>query len=177
MMEWGGSAALGGMMTSLMLGAWALGRWQGPLRNAALPEDGAPTAPSPTATLRPGPGAPARVPHERSCQEAARIERRSASDCPDSLGELHADMVAYRRAQRALVDADSASLWTGRLGTESEEACRYLGVSGQPTCPSIVLKAEELCACRACHPAGRPAPAARGLLQPSPEPPPLFTRV
>jgi len=160
-----GPAALGGMMMSVALGAWSLGRWQG---SFAVPEDAGPRdtrlrdagAPDrPGAVAEPGP-------------QAARAERRSALAVADSLGELHAEISAYRRAEQVLAGPDGEGLHLRLHREDARNECRYLGVMGAPTC-EVAEPVRAACACGTrCGkadplPAAAPAPLPR-LRQPSP---------
>ena len=137
----GGPAALGGIIMCVALGAWILGRWQGsdvsaggtcePVRDLPL---------SPADHVAPDRSDwPAPIP----CQQAALAERRGALDAALSLGELHAEVSAYRRAQQVLADlaGDQLDLPARRSGALPE--CRYVGLTGQPTCamPAAVRRA------------------------------------
>lgn len=124
-----GPAVLGGIMMSVALGAWTLGRWQGGL---TLPEDQ--TAPAPHAPeeeragLAPLPSDTAQV------AEVVRAERRSALAVADSLGELHAEISAYRRAEQVLASPEGVGLRLRPLNADARCECRHLGVMGEPTC-------------------------------------------
>lgn len=140
-----GPAMLGGIMMSVALGSWSLGRWQGGLARsddlspAVTPAIGeAGEAPA----LRTAMGAVGAPP----CQDAARAERRTALAVADSLGELHAEITAYRRAEKVLAgpDADGLRLQPHFENIRSE--CRYLGLTGDPTC-AVAEPARMACAC------------------------------
>jgi hypothetical protein len=122
-----GPAVLAAIMMSVALGAWSLGRWQGGL---VASDDAAPSA-------APGGGEPGETPMQRAaavvpCQEAAQAERRNALAGADSLGELHAEISAYRRTQKVLAGLEGEGLAIHRADARSE--CRYLGLVGEPTC-------------------------------------------
>jgi hypothetical protein len=167
---YGGPAALGGVVTGLMLVSWMLGRWQsGPsaARLRAVPE-----------ALAEPPEAPAAT---RACEAAARAERRDAVDSFAALGELHADVSAYRAAQQILSDsALRATMRVGWTASGEGEMCRFVGVSGAPTCPGARSSAGPARACAACNAAPiAPVPEPDRVLplaQPSAEPV-VFTRV
>lgn len=155
-----GPAALGGIMMSVALGAWSLGRWQGTFavpEDAGLRDAGAPDRPG--AAAEPGP-------------QAARAERRSAIDVADSLGELHAEISAYRLAEQVLAGPDGDGLHLRLHREDARSQCRYLGVMGAPTC-ELAEPLRAACAggtrCGKADPlpAAAPAPQPR-LLQPSP---------
>jgi hypothetical protein len=167
-----GPAALGGILISLALCTWTLGRWPGGLtvsdkrKPAVIP-----------AAVEAG-QAPVRAAGAAAFQDAARKERRTALAAADSLGELHAEISAYRRAQRVLDGPDGEVL---RLIPHSEDLrsqCRHLGVMGEPTCGLSGL-ARAACACGTRCDAADPLPPAiaraERLSQPSPEA--GFTRV
>ncbi len=91
-----GPAALGGVMMCVALAAWALGRWQGgisPSFDAAVPQDA-------EAAAMPGEDVQedASIPH----QHAAQAQRQVTMHTEASLGEVHAEITAYRRAERVL---------------------------------------------------------------------------
>ncbi|WP_033375749.1 hypothetical protein, partial [Porphyrobacter sp. AAP82] len=69
------------------------------------------------------------------CPQAARAQRRSALAVTDSLGELHAEISAYRRAEQVLAGPDGDGLHL-RLNREdaARNQCRHLGVVGAPSC-------------------------------------------
>lgn len=137
----GGPAALGGIIMCVALGAWILGRWQGMVVSAGRTRDSVRdlrTSPSdhaaPDQNERPAPF---------PCQQATVAERRGALDVALSLGELHAEVSAYRRAEQVLADfaGDQLHLPARRSGARAE--CRYVGLTGQPTCamPAAVRRA------------------------------------
>lgn len=167
---YGGPAALGGVMTGLMLASWMLGRWQSRLGDARLR--------AVRETLAEPPEVPAAT---RPCEAAARAERRDAVDAFAALGELHADVSAYRAVQQILSDsALRATMQVGWTASGEGEVCRFIGVSGAPTCPAARSSADPLRACAACN--GAPMAPMQGpepvplLAQPSAEPV-VFTRV
>lgn len=123
-------AALGGVVIGLMLAAWLLGRWHGEAADRC--GTGEPIAEPPAV---PSDRVPRHAP-ARPCQQAAREERRAVLEAAAALGEIHADVSAYRRAQQVLADGAFAGTIRAGLSASGEgEACRYLGISGQPTCP------------------------------------------
>ena len=126
-------AVLGGIMMSVAIGSWSLGRWQS---DGAVSDDAAPAAAPDggeageammTRTLP-------RAAGEAPCQDAARAERRTALAVADSLGELHAEVSAYRRAQRVLAGLDGDALRLRSHQADARSECRYLGLMGEPTC-------------------------------------------
>lgn len=162
----GGPAALGGIIMCVALGAWMLGRWQGGVVPAAdaggsavegrLGETLAAEAPQPASPLRRS-GAPV-IP----CQQAAQAERRGALEIAASLGDLHAEVSAYRRAEQVLagLTQEQLALPSGTAGPRHD--CRYLGVMGEPTC-AMPTAARRACASGDACNVGRPRAA-----QPSP---------
>ncbi|MFO6446444.1 hypothetical protein ACLBKU_04800 [Erythrobacter sp. NE805] len=117
-MEWfGGPAALGGVITGLMLAAWMLGRWQSglappPARRETLADD----VPSSEALSRALAGQQSDAADAETSRPLASDERRSALAGGASLGELHEQVSAYRRAEQVLADADVEGLqlyWAG----------------------------------------------------------------
>ncbi len=170
--QFGGPAALGGVISNLMLGAWMLGRWQSGLMPDAPRHDTMIKMAQPLAAM---PGADAASPpvEAQACQQAAREERRAVLEIEASLGELHADISAYRLAQQILTDVAITDSRFERSGAEAGETCRYLGISGHPTCP-VSRAAPAHCGSGRCGAGWRPAPLRTN--QPSPEAP-RFTRV
>lgn len=124
-----GPAVLGGILMSVALAAWTLGRWQGGL---AMPADA--TVPSPREfgenRMMSAPLQAASAPGE----DPARAERRRALVAADSLGELHAEISAYRRAEQVLAGPEADGLRLRPLRDDARKECRYLGVTGEPTC-------------------------------------------
>jgi len=141
-----GPAVLGAIMMSVALGSWSLGRWQG---GVARFDDAAPPAPplmpaaEETGETPPEPAA-LRGTGAAACQDAARAERRIALAAADSLGELHAEISAYRRAQRVLVSPDGDELRLRQHFADVRSECRYLGLMGEPTC-SLAAPARSAC--------------------------------
>lgn len=131
-----GPAALGGMVMCVALAAWMLGRWQGVTvadeeSSASAPASGeddgrTPAWPTAASTAARTPAAP--------CQHAARAERHVALDGAASLGEMHAEITAYRRAEQVLVRMEPDVVEQLREQGAVRTACRYLGVTGEPTC-------------------------------------------
>jgi hypothetical protein len=124
-----GPAMLGGIILSVALGAWTLGRWQGGL---ALPEDqSAPASHEPgEARMQAAPLPPAPAPQH----DTAHAERRAALVVADSLGALHAEVSAYRRAQQVLAGPEGEGLRLRPVFEDTRSQCRHLGVMGEPTC-------------------------------------------
>lgn len=162
MEQLGGLAVLGGVITGLMLWSWALGRWQGgfaaaptgvPSANLVLREPHSPIGAGPDAV--------------RQCQQAARHDRHVLIESGAWLGQIHADVSAYRRAAQVFLhlEAEEMALGWSTVGGEST-LCRDLGNSGKPIYPMAILVSAP-CACRACT-VGTPDIAIR-LDQPSAE--------
>lgn len=155
-----GPAALGGVMMCVALAAWALGRWQGgisPSFDAAVPQDAEAPA-MPGEDVQDG----AAIPHPH----AAQAQRQVTMHTEASLGEVHAEITAYRRAERVLctVQGDAVD-----YGLQSHAAdCRHIGVSGLPTGAHPNGGCGDGC--------GAAALSVEGLAQPSP-PASGFTRV
>ena len=129
-------AALGGLAGLIALSGWALGRMQGALRAGfvnpeAAPHSADPAVPSASETLGLSQATPIPV-----CRQRAREERRALLAAPVALAELHEEAVAIRRDAR-IFEQDSAHAGLLALPRSSgEDDCRYLGRSGQPTCPA-----------------------------------------
>jgi hypothetical protein len=129
-----GPAVLGAIMMSVAIGAWSLGRWQSGL--------GVPDAPAPEPAPVGGEAGEAPIQHAplhtaagaAPGQGDARAERRTALAVADSLGELHAEISAYRRAQQVLAGPDADRLGLHSQLADSRSECRYLGLMGEPTC-------------------------------------------
>ncbi|MCL9998234.1 MAG: hypothetical protein NBV68_02535 [Erythrobacter sp.] len=166
-----GPALLGAIVISVALGAWSLGRWQGGL---ALTDDAAPAA-LPTGgeaeEAHVQCAAPRGTAGAAPCQNAARTERRTALAAADSLGELHAEITAYRRAQKVFAGPDGQGLCLQPHFEDVRSECRYLGLMGEPTC-GVAEQARTACACgtRCAHADPLPPATARRevLRQPSP---------
>lgn len=127
---------MGGVITGLMLGAWMLGRWQSVPGAATGAKE---AAPAEAALRRPAEQALAMADAEaaaRHCQAVARAERRALLENASALSKLHEDVSAYRHAQQVLSEVKSREMRVGWLRSGDAEPCRYLGVSGQPTCPT-----------------------------------------
>jgi hypothetical protein len=136
-----GPAMLGGIILSVALGAWTLGRWQGGL--AASDDPGAPASREPgEARMQAAPLPPAPAPQH----DTARAERRAALVVADSLGALHAEVSAYRRAQQVLAGPEGEGLRLRPVFEDTRSQCRHLGVMGEPTCGAAAL-ARAACAC------------------------------
>lgn len=160
----GGPAALGAIMMCLMLGAWTLGHWQGSIVPGGPRSHEAEPSPADHIPVSAGDQA-GHIP----CQQAARDERRRALDLADSLGDLHAEVSAYRRAQQVLASLASEPLELSARRSGTHQACRYLGLTGHPTCamPAAVRRA-----CAEGAGCSDPGERAGMLVQPSD-----FTRV
>ncbi|WP_285712149.1 hypothetical protein [Erythrobacter oryzae] len=128
-----GPAALGAIMLSVAIGSWSLGRWQSGARVSDAPAPGAPAVGG-EAGEAPMPRAPLRTVAAAPCQDDARAERRTALAVADSLGELHAEISAYRRAQQVLAGPDADRLGRHAQLADVRSECRYLGLMGEPTC-------------------------------------------
>ena len=134
-------AALGGLAGLIAVASWAVGRAHGPLAGEERPDRGegagpahpVPDGPAPdrrfTASSAPAAFMPA------PCQQRALEERRAALARPFALAELHAEASAIRRDERILghVPCEDALIVLTRHTSGAE--CRFIGLSGQPTCP------------------------------------------
>ena len=153
---------LGGVITGLMLWAWALGRWQGGI--AAAPAG----APGVDSLLR-EPHAPVGAAPDavRQCQQAARNDRRVPLEGGAWLWQIHEDVSAYRSAAKVLsyLKTEEMALGWSTVGGEGAMS-RFLGNNGKPTFPVASL-VNAPCGCRACT-LGTPGLAMR-LDQPSAE--------
>ncbi len=128
-------AALGGLAGLIALASWAVGRMQGgrrEARDAALQAPQAPhSAPAAPPPLRDPEPEPAPV-----CRQRAFEERRALHAAPVSLVDLHAEAAAIRRDARIFAQDGAGAALLALAGRHSLGDCRYLGLSGQPTCPA-----------------------------------------
>lgn len=128
----GGPAMLGGVMTCIALGAWLLGRWQGGFTPGPdEPDRAALLLQTERDAAAPGSGPATATP----CRQAARAERCGALEAPASLGDLHAEVSAYRRAQQVLADIGRDQLDAVLVTSREERECLYMRASGHPACP------------------------------------------
>lgn len=146
-------AALGGLAGLIAVASWAMGRAHGPLAKERLPERGVPDhgqAGPPDAPLAEsdlaesdGAGPPLAPPHTAPapCQQRALEERRAALARPFTLAELHAEASAIRRDERILWDEPCDDGLTVLAGAAPGAGCRFIGLSGQPTCPVATRRA------------------------------------
>lgn len=134
-------AALGGLAGLIAVAGWAIGHTHGTLArrglregvaaaatdrhgrlaNAASADDGPPVAPPLAAT---------------PCQQRALEERRVALSGPFVLAELHAEVSAIRRDERVLCLAPDNHEPALLPRFDAGGSCRFIGLSGQPTCPA-----------------------------------------
>lgn len=134
-----GPAVLGGMMLTVAMLAWAMGRWQGGF-SAAEDARKAGEREAPHGAMQEMPQGPEAV------HDAPRMQRRSALAASDSLGDLHEEISAYRRAQQVLASAEGDGLGINTLAGDARSECRHLGVMGQPTC-AAAEPVRAACAC------------------------------
>lgn len=132
-------AMLGGLIMTIALGAWALGRWQGAAAAAAMAlpvgcdrPAGAAVPPIETQQER-VPSTP-RAAFASPCQQDAADERHLALAAGFSPGELHAEVSAYRRREQVLASFDSRAF----LFERGAQDCRFVGLTGEPVCPAPV---------------------------------------
>lgn len=163
-----GPAALGGLLISVAMGGWTLGRWQGGF--AALEE--------------------ARVPAGHEAAEAgalpalpgsdsARTRSAAALAAADSLGELHAEISAYRRAEQVFASADADGLRLCPPGEAFRSGCDMHNVGAQGRNQSAEPACDD-CSCASCCALADPPrsePAGAGLRCQPPLPDPGLTRV
>lgn len=165
MEPYGGPAALGGIITGLMLVSWMLGRWQRGL---------AESRPVAAGTASPAPSTVAQPPVSSPCQGPVPDQGRAEAEGGEWLGALHEDVRAYRLAQQVLGE----SVLTGALGAcstavgESEDGSS-MELSEGPDCRLIATSVSS-CLCAACTDDRRRIVLA--LSQPSADPA-SFTRV
>lgn len=154
-------ATLAGIIGCVALGAWTLARGQ---RAGVTDVPLGPAQPAPqhppfewasTAPLHAGAAA--------SCRQPARTGREAELDETLSLGELHAEVSAYRQRERVLSRIGKDGLWAEIREPASHHACRNAGLMGVLTCPA---PAPAMAAC-ACHGNSNPE-RVQGAAQPSP---------
>lgn len=136
-------AALSGLAGLIALAGWAVGRMQagrlGPVRQqvvsaglTALTEAAHAAAPPVTA---PAPDI-AQAPAGAACQQRALEERRELLAAPISLADLHAEVRAIRLKERILQRAPQADALLVTAPADHLAGCRFIGLSGRPTCPA-----------------------------------------
>ncbi|MDC8755530.1 hypothetical protein OIK40_12845 [Erythrobacter sp. sf7] len=140
-------AALGGLAGLIAVASWALGRIHGSRAGPARPDRAGMPADVPSAEVgavssRAHGGSNARA-ATSPCQQRAQEERRALLSRPVALAELHAEVTAIRRDERILERApDSREPIILRSSVEGGAAvCRYIGLSGRPTCPAATRSA------------------------------------
>ena len=149
-------AALGGLAGLIAVASWAVGRAHGPLAGERQHNrgEGAGTGHPPSEGLAASPDtalAPA------PCQQRALEERRAALARPFVLAELHAEASAIRRDERILGDVPGEDALIVLARAASGTGCRFIGLSGQPTCPrSTMLACPDSGACHASGAQGHP---------------------
>lgn len=164
-------AALAGLACFVALAGWvagwAAGRMQAGGAGSAgrqdvptVPAEAAPeTAPAPATT-------PATVIAQASagaaCQQRALEERRELLDRPVSLADLHAEVSAIRRDERILQRAPLVDAWLMMTPADRAADCRFIGLSGRPTCPAS--------SCEDCQgPVARQTPSTAPAIMAMPE--------
>jgi hypothetical protein len=130
-------AVLGSVVMAAVLSGWLLGRRHGvPAPDEALAHPTAePEAPSTAVAAFDSEALSGATSGATACQHVARAERRQVIEAARSLGELHAEITAYRRQEQVLASALSDGLLVELLPAAARGECRYLGLIGQPTCP------------------------------------------
>lgn len=128
---WYGPAALGGIMMCVALSAWALGRWQGTF---AVPDDGAGRLPVDAGTAAPSLRSTKTENLTTPCQTEAFAARSAVLAVADSLGELHAEISAYRRAEQVFANTQPDELVLRHRSDDTGRACRHIGLTGKPIC-------------------------------------------
>lgn len=154
-------AALGGLAGLIAVASWAVGRAHGPLAGEGWADRGegagtahpVPGSPAPDRQFG-APSAPTSI-MRAPCQQRALEERRAALARPFVLAELHAEASAIRRDERILghVPCEDALIVLTRHTSGAE--CRFIGLSGQPTCPGTTrLACPDSAACHEQHARG-----------------------
>jgi hypothetical protein len=158
-------ATLIGIIGCVALGAWTLGRWQIRGVNDAAQRNGqsVPQHPLFEWNLPAPPDAAPATP----CQQSARAEREAALDMALSLGELHAEISAYRQREQVLARIDDEGLWADMPAPSDNHVCRYLGVTGEPICPTPTA-ALAACSCSSGSAVMFPREWTQRAAQPSP---------
>ena len=147
-------AALGGLAGLIAVASWAIGRAHGPLAGKEPPDRGASTALPPaegSAVERSLAAVPPRAAVAPApCQQRALEERRAALARPFALAELHAEASAIRRNERILGHVPCEDALIVLTGAAPGTGCRFIGLSGQPTCPGTTrLACPDSGACQA----------------------------
>ncbi len=127
-----GPAALGGMMMSVALGAWMLGRWQGD----GIASGGGGAGPAPVAD--PAAGAEAiscsDVAEPGPCPTAAQTGRDGAPPSMASLAELHDEIAAFRRSEQVFSRHALPDWHFAAEADDEQDARRDRGPAGEPCC-------------------------------------------
>ena len=137
-------AMLGGIIAGVALGAWSLGRWQGAAWPVTDPRSPAPGAEHPPFEWRasvshdPSPAVHSAVrsaaPIAGLCQQARRAERNVALEPGFSLGDLHAEVSAYRQQQQVFAAVTDYGLRLDLLLAEVRRDCRSAVPIRQESC-------------------------------------------
>ena len=162
-------ATLAGLIMCVAIAAWAVGRWQALVAG----QGGDPALTGPTITPRTDATATQSLP--ALCQQDASGEGLRALEGGLSLGELHAEVTAFRQRERVLATIPPESLRFDRPSVRRDQACR-IGLTGMPICPvpgAAQGACREYCGDRRMADPPRPKASAS---QPAPEPS-SFTRV
>ncbi|WP_143737014.1 hypothetical protein [Erythrobacter tepidarius] len=163
-------AALGGFAGLLAVASWAIGRVHGPLAGEKWRDHGdTPAAAQAEPDCASGDAPPPlddRLAADRAapCQQQALEERCAALALPFTLAELHAEASAIRRAARILGDVPEADALIVLDRPARSARCRFIGLSGIPTCPATTRLAcshGDGCAARA----GQNMPGARHVMR------------
>lgn len=154
-------AALGWLAGLIAVASWAIGRAHGPLAGKEPPDRGASTALPPADGSAVERSLAAVPPHAAIAhapwQQRALEERRAALARPFALAELHAEASAIRRDERILGDVPCEDALIVLTGAAPGKGCRFIGLSGQPTCPrSTMLACPDSGACHASGAQGHP---------------------
>jgi hypothetical protein len=164
-----GPAVLGGTMMCVALASWALGRWQG---GVVMPDESGADQPGEGSPASRSPATPRASMAPAATGQHADRDKGHAALAGASLGELHAEISAYRQAEQVLSQFDGALLDQFDEQREQRARCRYLNAMGEPTC-AISGMLREVCAsdsgCGKASvmplpvPAAQPSPFASGL--------------
>lgn len=139
-------AVLGSIVGGALLSGWLIGRRHGVHAvGGEVPVPAPEPAAQPLAQHIDAPGE--NLAGVTACQHAARAERRQVIEAARSLGDLHAEVTAYRQREQVLASALSDGLLVAVMPDTGRHECRYLGLIGQPTCP-LPGTGHEVCASR-----------------------------
>lgn len=156
-----GPAVLGGVMMGVALVAWSLGRWQGGLGTGedrdTLSAGDAGRSAMPPVLLAPSPASV-------DDRDSTRSARNVPIEAGISLGDMHAEISAYRRAEQVLAGMTLDPLQLIAEQRDGDSEGQNFGMLGEPAC-GLCEVPFVACACLDdFHPAPRPLRAAQPSL-------------